>query len=139
MEPSGSELCHCHAARRAARMLSRLYDRHLAPVGLNISQFAMLSCIDRQPGLGIQALAASMVMERTTLVRALQPLRNAALVEAVKDGGRDLRYRLTELGRHKLQAAVPYWETAQAEYERQFGAERADRLRGDMLALTAQP
>lgn len=133
---TGPDLCHCLASRRAARMLSRIYDRHLAPVSLNISQFALLSFISQQPGIGAAPLAAKMAMERTTLVRALQPLRAAGLVEAHRDGGKDLRYQLSREGELRLMAATPYWEAAQAEHEGQFGAERSDALRSELLDLT---
>jgi len=117
-------------------MLSRIYDRHLAPVNINISQFALLSFISQQPGIGASALAARMAMERTTLVRALKPLRAAGLIEAHREGGKDMRYQLSGEGERTLTAAGPHWDAAQAEYEAMFGGQRATDLRSELLALT---
>ena len=118
-------------------MLSRIYDRHLAPSGINISQFALLSYIGREPGLGATALAGKMVMERTTLVRALKPLRTADLISAATENGPDLRYRLTPEGERALEEAGPLWIAAQEEYEAGFGRERAEDLRDELLAMTS--
>jgi DNA-binding MarR family transcriptional regulator len=63
------ERCYSHAARSSARFLSRLYDHHLAPAGINIQQLAILSMILHKAGILIADLAEQMVMERTTLVR----------------------------------------------------------------------
>lgn len=134
---AGPDLCHCLASRRGARMLSRIYDRHLAPASINISQFALLSYIGRDSGMGASALADRMVMERTTLVRALKPLRAAGLVEAVREGGPDLRYRLSSEGEAVLAEADPLWTAAQTEYETMFGRDRAYGLRDELLALTS--
>ena len=51
------EFCYCQASRRGARLMSRIYDRHLAPAGISISQFSILSRIARQPGVLIADLA----------------------------------------------------------------------------------
>lgn len=134
---TGPDLCHCLASRRGARMLSRIYDRHLAPAGINISQFALLSYLGREPGLSASGLASRMVMERTTLVRALKPLRAAGLIDGAAEGGPDLRFRLTEQGKRVLDAAGPLWTAAQDEFEGAFGTARAANLRDELLSLTS--
>lgn len=133
---AGPDLCHCLASRRSARMLSRIYDRHLAPAGINISQFALLSHLAKDPGLSARILASRMVMERTTLVRALRPLRAGGLVEGATEGGADLRFRLSSKGRELLDDASPLWQAAQVEYEHSVGVERAARLRTELLSIT---
>lgn len=134
---TGPDLCHCLASRRGARMLSRIYDRHLAPAGINISQFALLSYLGKEPGLSANGLASRMVMERTTLVRALKPLRTGGYIDGAAEGGPDLRFRLTPKGRDALAAAAPLWDAAQTEYEDAFGPERAAHLRDELLSLTS--
>ncbi|MDF4240344.1 MarR family winged helix-turn-helix transcriptional regulator, partial [Salmonella enterica subsp. enterica serovar Isangi] len=57
----------CFAIRQAARYVSQLYDRHLAQVGLTITQFSILGRISRGKSLTMKQLADAMVMERTTL------------------------------------------------------------------------
>ena len=130
MKPLPHELCYCHAARGSARFLSRLYDRHLAPTGINIQQLTLLSMILHNPGVLIANLAEQMVMERTTLVRALRPLQEAGLVESEpSDTGRRLVLSVSQPGRQKIMEAFPLWNNAQREFESRFGAARTRSLR----------
>jgi hypothetical protein len=55
--PSGPHLCYALAARQKARHLSRLYDSHLAPACLSVSQFSILSLLEACGKLKITALA----------------------------------------------------------------------------------
>jgi DNA-binding MarR family transcriptional regulator len=135
--PDGPDLCHSLAARRSARHLARLYDRHIAPAGITSSQFSILSLLERQPGISVAELARQMVMERTTLVRALRPLQEAGLVRSdTADRGRALKLSATSAGLRKIAEALPGWEAAQAEFEAAFGRDRAARLRDDVLEFT---
>src|ERR1700761_2940653 len=113
------EFCYCQAARRNARFMSRLYDRHLAPAGLNVQQMSMLSIIEDHPGILIADLAAEMVMERTTLVRALKPLQQTEWVVAEPSGtGRSLALSISPSGKEKLREASPLWKQAQRDFEK---------------------
>ena len=49
--------CNCLAVRQAARSISALYDRHLAPTGLSSSQFSILAGLHGQAGVPVQELA----------------------------------------------------------------------------------
>ncbi|HEY1609025.1 MAG TPA: MarR family transcriptional regulator [Paraburkholderia sp.] len=118
--------------------MSRIYDRHLMPAGLSISQFGILSAISRRPGVLVADLADHMVMERTTLVRALKPLRDAGFVRSAAAGkGRSLALELSPSGADKLAEARPYWAEAQREFEQQFGRARASKLREELFAMSA--
>ena len=133
----GPDLCYSLAARRSARFLARLYDRHIAPAGLTSSQFSILSLLERHPDISVAELARRMVMERTTLVRALRPLQEAGFVQSEAAGlGRALKLSASPAGLRKVAAARPAWEAAQAEFEAAFGHDRAARLRGDILDIT---
>src|ERR1700719_1814253 len=68
-------LCYALAARKSARHLSRLYDRHLASAGLSVSQYSILRLLKEHRRLKIAELAEILIMERTSLVRALKPLQ----------------------------------------------------------------
>jgi len=60
------------AVRQAARHVTQLYDQFLAPTGLRATQFSILSRLRRFGRLGINALAAELVMDRTTLGRTVK-------------------------------------------------------------------
>ena len=125
------EDCNCLAVRQAARHVTQFYDECLAPAGLRTTQFSILSKLRRLGPMTINALAAEMVMDRTTLGRNIRPLQRDGLV-AVAPGHSDRRskeLRLTEAGVERLRAAVGGWIEAQARFEKVFGAARASELR----------
>jgi len=129
-----ADLCHCFAARRHARLLTRLYDRHLATVELSISQFSILAVIEERPEVLIVDLAEVMVMERTTLVRALKPLQSEGYLISHATGPRAaIKLSLSAKGLAKLQEAEPLWQAAQKEHEQQVGVDRAVSLRDAIL------
>jgi DNA-binding MarR family transcriptional regulator len=128
----------CFAIRQAARYVSQLYDRHLAQVGLTTTQFSIMGRIRRARRATMKQLADEMVMQRTTLVRAIQPLRRDGLVfsEALEPDRRELSIGLTEAGEARILAARVHWYAAQEEFEKRFGAERAEALRRELFAMT---
>ncbi len=123
---SRNVFCNCFAARQAARALTRDYERHLAPTGLTSSQFSILILIDERPGVGMRELADELVMDRTSLVRALKPLQRDGLVvigAAASGGPRQNALALTAAGIAKLAEAEPLWRNAQNEFAERFGGE----------------
>src|ERR1041384_1094458 len=64
--------CNLLALRQAARHASQLYDSHLAKTGLRGTQYSILSRLNRLGPLSINELAKAMVMDRTTLGRAVR-------------------------------------------------------------------
>jgi DNA-binding MarR family transcriptional regulator len=137
IEPK-SEICNCSALRQAARHVTRFYDAFLFPVGLRATQFSILAKLRQRGPLTITALAAEMVMDRTTLGRNIQPLQRKGLV-AVASGRRDHRskeLRLTETGLERLRAAGAPWREAQQRFEALFGVERASTLRQSLYIVS---
>jgi DNA-binding MarR family transcriptional regulator len=122
---SRNDLCNCFAARQAARALTREYERHLAPSGLTSSQFPILIAIDERPGVGMRELAEQLVMDRTSLVRALKPLQRDGLVAVATAAGgpRQNALSLTPAGVAKISEAAPLWQKAQDEFVERFGGE----------------
>jgi DNA-binding MarR family transcriptional regulator len=131
----------CFAIRQAARFVSQIYDKHVGKVGLKITQFSILNRIRRRPGITMKELAEWMVMERTTLVRAIQPLQRDGLVrsDASEADRRAFQMSLTAAGLEKLEEAASHWHDAQQEFERHFGAQRAASLRQELFDLTKKP
>jgi DNA-binding MarR family transcriptional regulator len=97
--PARVDPCYALTARRHARRVSRLYDRHLASTRLSSSQHSILAVLEAHGRLKITELADRLVMERTSLVRALKPLQAAGLVIAERsEQGRSFDVRLTPRG-----------------------------------------
>jgi DNA-binding MarR family transcriptional regulator len=134
-------LCNCFAARQAARHLTKLYERHLADVELTSAQFSILVGLDEAAQLTMNELAGAMVMDRTTLLRALQPLQRQGLVASKPstEDARRLVLSLSAAGKRRLKKALMLWSDAQRELETQIGSGEAARLRRDLLALAKQP
>jgi DNA-binding MarR family transcriptional regulator len=122
--------CNCLALRQAARHVSQIYDGHLASEGLRATQYSILAKLNRLGPLSINELAKSMVMDRTTLGRAIRPLeRDRLLSIGAGDDGRTRSLRLTPAGQARLKAATAKWREAQKQFEAAFGAGDAADLR----------
>ena len=131
--------CNCLAIRQAARHVSQFYDQLFAPVGLRATQFAILYRLRRDGPMTINALAAALVMDRTTLGRNILPLERDGLIEigASPQDRRRREVRLTAAGAAQLRAARRGWAVAQQRFDEVFGAERAAALRDLLREVTA--
>ncbi len=108
-EPPLSFPCICARLRRTTRRVSQIYDRHLEPHGLTISQFGVMAQVRLGDAPSIGQLAERMVMDPTTLTRALKPLERRGLLTLTPDPAdrRTRRLALTEEGRALLRTARP--------------------------------
>ena len=130
--------CNCQAIRQAARHISQIYDNHLAGENLTTSQFSILSKLNRLGPLTINELAKLMVMDRTTLGRAVRPLERDRLLTTIPDDdARKRRLKLTPTGEARQKAAAARWRDAQKEFEIAFGADEAASLRGILKRVIA--
>ena len=123
--------CNCLALRQAARHVSQFYDQFLAGSGLRGTQYSILARLHRRGPMSINALAAALVMDRTTLGRNILPLQRDGLV-AIRPGRTDRRSKevhLTKAGAARFRAAAKDWREAQARFEAAFGGKRAKALR----------
>ena len=136
--PLSYDECNCFALRQAARHITQLYERHLGAVGLTAAQFTILAKLARTPGVPILDLADAMVMERTTLVRAMKPLQRDGLVvsEPAEHDSRTYLFSLAEEGEKTFDEAVIAWRAAQDEFEKKFGHGRAKALRAELFSIT---
>jgi DNA-binding MarR family transcriptional regulator len=131
--------CNAGAIRRAGRRVGHFYDSVLAPSGVSLCQYGILSALnDRGAALpSVQELAEQLVMDRSTLGQNLRPLERDNLVTLLTDP-RDRRVRLialTKPGIAKYNEARPYWEKAQERFEEFFGSGEAAELRSALLVI----
>jgi DNA-binding MarR family transcriptional regulator len=134
MATDDPDLCYALAARKNARHLSRLYDHHLAPTGLSVSQFSILAVLKANGAMKTAELADLLVMERTSLVRALRPLQAAGWIATRPAAeGRAHELALSAAGLRKAAAAVPLWQAAQKAFEAEVGRAHAIRQRDAVL------
>jgi DNA-binding MarR family transcriptional regulator len=131
--------CNCLAIRQAARHVSQFYDQLFQPVGLRATQFAILSRLNREGPMTINALAAALVMDRTTLGRNILPLQRDGLIEVVASpvDRRRRELRLSEAGAEKYRQASERWAVAQTRFDEVYGGDRAATLRGLLREVVA--
>lgn len=120
--------CTCFKLRKLTRAMSRLYDHHMASVGLKTTQYSVLVNAARN-ALPVAELAELLGLERTTLTRNLKPLVDAGWVQLMP--GADSRQRIvtiTGAGREKLKLAYIAWRAAQTEFETLMGRDAVRAL-----------
>lgn len=106
--------CHCLAARKAARAITRTFDASLRKHGLRATQFSVLVMLELSGPTPISELAEALGMERTTLTRSAALLeKHGWVTSADTDDHRQRALRLTAAGRRKLISAFPAWKAAQ--------------------------
>lgn len=107
--------CHCLAARREARMVTRVFEARLRPHGLKATQFSVLSALRLKGPTTLTALADLLALERTTLTRVAAVLaRNGWLHDLPAADARQRLLGITPAGRRKVEAAFPAWREAQS-------------------------
>ena len=130
--------CACFGLRKAARVVTQIYDEALRPSGLGAAQFNLLVAVALMEAPTITRLAGVLAMDPTTLLRNLAPLARDKLVRV--DPGEDRRTRIVTLGEGgatALARAIPLWRHAQARIVEHVGAERLPDLSERLAVLTA--
>ncbi|MDV2119480.1 MarR family winged helix-turn-helix transcriptional regulator [Burkholderia pseudomallei] len=130
-QPLGIDQCNCFAVRKASRQISRLYDSHLEPAGLRITQFLTLAALDEVGSAAVNALAERLDIERTAMGKMVGFLERDGFV-TIRSSPTDGRSRIVELtaeGRRLHERAAPLWREAQREFEQLNGVENVTALR----------
>ncbi len=131
--------CTCFRVRRLARRVTQIYDRVLAPSGLRVTQFSLLSRLATGGPVAISPLAAALDMERTTLTRNLKPLVDAGFVTLTtcEEDARQRKVRLTRLGHARYRQAHKLRRQAQDELNRALGPAQVASLHAMLDVLVA--
>jgi DNA-binding MarR family transcriptional regulator len=124
-------VCACASLRRAARAMTRLYDRALGGTGVSAATLTLLQVLARHEGRPMtqQALGEFLVIDSTTLTRTLAPLVQRGWVRSRP--GTDRRERLWTIlpaGKRQLQSALPRWERVQQRVRSRIGRRHWDTL-----------
>jgi len=129
MKPSPlipTDPCLCIALRRAAQKMTDCYDKELRPAGVSVNQYSLLVNISRMEGCGTGELAQRVKLEKSTLVRTLQPLlRDGLILDKAPKTARRRQLFVSSRGRGVLERAFPLWENAQKAITLVLGENRA--------------
>ena len=133
---SAIENCVCFNLRMVARIVTKFYDAEIRRHGIRPTQGTMLLALNSRPVWAMAELSDLLGMDRTTLVRNLQPLQRDGLVETT-GGGRGSRVELsiTDMGREKIAECLPAWRSAQSAAVDALGKERWSELLTDLRTV----
>jgi DNA-binding MarR family transcriptional regulator len=132
MRPELYETMQClgFASRRAARAITRHFDRELRPHSLRATQFSILAMLSLRGPTPITELAKELGVERTTLSRNLDLIEAKGWIRIRP--GEDARSRFVEVtpkGKSAALAALPAWRKVQSALTERIGEARARALR----------
>lgn len=122
--------CLCLASRRAARAITRQFDRALQAHGIKATQFTLLAVLELRGPQSIGELAELLVADRTTVTRNLAVAEAQSLVST--RSGEDARSRIasiTKEGRRTLKSAFVTWCKVQDSLTQSMGSQAAASLR----------
>ncbi len=122
--------CLCAMIRKADRIVTRNYEKHLKSCGLKVTQLSMLAKISRNPSITASELAQSLRMDQTTVSRNLLVLEKSGYVRLEEEATdrRIKRIQIAEAGVSKINEALPLWEKAQQEMEGILGRDNIDEM-----------
>ncbi len=132
--------CLATRVRRLSRIVTRIYDDAMRPLGITASQYTLLAQLASRDGITAVEIGHDLDIEKSTLSRNLKRL--LALGHIMMDppaGRRGRGLHLAAAGRDVLKKAFPVWQAAQERTSAAMGAEAAavlDRLvaRAEQLA-----
>lgn len=128
--PSSLSQCICGVVRRAARHVTNAYDKELAPSGLRVTQFGVLTVLARCSTATVTQLAGYLSLDQTTATRNLIQLESAGYVERIAHHDPRVKLlRLTKKGKQKVQSAALLWQQAQMKIQRRVPASDLAELR----------
>jgi DNA-binding MarR family transcriptional regulator len=136
-QPLGIDECNCFAVRKASRQITRLYDSHLEPSGLRITQFLTLAALNEVGSAAVNTLAERLDIERTAMGKMVGFLEKDGFA-TIKPSPTDGRSRLVELtkeGRRLHDKAAPLWREAQRQFEQLNGAKNVAALRKGLSSM----
>ena len=134
---STASTCLASRVRQLSRIVTRVYDDALRPLGITASQFTLLTQLANPDGITAVEIGHSLDIEKSTLSRNLKRL--LALGHLTMDppaGRRGRGLHLTPKGQAVIQQAYPVWSDAQNRSVKLMGADT--RITLDSLLTQAE-
>jgi len=132
-----STLCLASRVRQLSRIVTRLYDDAMRPLGITASQFTLLTQLGQRDGITAVEIGFSLDIEKSTLSRNLKRLLALGLIDMDPPAGRRGRgLHLTPKGQVVIKEAYPVWAEAQRRAYSMMGADSKIAL--DQLLISAE-
>jgi len=119
--------CLAGRVRRLNRVVTNLYDRALHPYGIKINQASILVSLLARGEASPGEIGARLQMEKSTVSRTLDRMRNSGWVE-IDGTGPGQTVRVTEAGRQLMVESHEAWQSAQTAARKLLGEEGAQSL-----------
>ncbi|MCP4318918.1 MAG: winged helix-turn-helix transcriptional regulator [Hyphomicrobiales bacterium] len=130
--------CMVLKTRKAARAITRRYNRLLRPYGLQCTQVSLLYAVAANKYKSVSDMADQLAIERSTLTRNLKLLRLRGYIHSDQLGqGRPQSFELTEQGETLLKTLIPLWKTAQAELRKELGSKHWESVQASLALVGA--
>ncbi|MCL4767642.1 MAG: MarR family winged helix-turn-helix transcriptional regulator [Hyphomicrobiaceae bacterium] len=109
-----SSSCIATRVRQLSRIITRVYDDAMRPLGITASQFTLLTQLAQQDGITAVEIGFTLDIEKSTLSRNLKRLLALSMITMDPPAGRRGRgLHLTAKGRGVIKEAYPVWLAAQ--------------------------
>jgi DNA-binding MarR family transcriptional regulator len=132
-----SSTCLATRVRQLSRIVTRVYDDAMRPLGITASQFTLLTQLAHQDGITAVEIGHSLDIEKSTLSRNLKRLLSLGHITMDPPAGRRGRgLHLTPKGQAVIQQAYPVWMEAQSRSVKIMGTE--SRVTLDALLKQAE-
>ncbi|MEH6570708.1 MAG: MarR family winged helix-turn-helix transcriptional regulator [Halioglobus sp.] len=129
MNQKNPNICLAHTLRRADRVVNQLYNEHLAPVGLRVTQFTILRTLALTGTTTASQIRTTLVMDQTTVSRALKPLiRDGYITVGEGANKREKALSLSAEGKKLYQQALGPWGDAQKMLRKKLAGGQEDIL-----------
>ena len=131
-----AETCIVMRLRLLNRVVTKVFDDALRPVGLKASQVNILVATWKLGLASPLRVCELLQMDPSTLSRNIERMRTKGWLEVVPAAdGRAQPFCLTGTGRKLLEQAVPHWEKAQKQAQQLLGDGVVDLLRKTVKCL----
>jgi len=128
---SAAAACIAQRVRRMSRIITRVYDDSLRPLGITASQFTLLVQLAQRDGVTASEIGYGLDIEKSTLSRNLKRLLALDLIKMDPPAGRRGRgLHLTIKGDHTIVTAFPIWQEAQSRALAVMGDRSRETLDG---------
>jgi DNA-binding MarR family transcriptional regulator len=119
-----SGACLASRVRQLSRIVTRVYDDAMRPLGITASQFTLLTQLGQQDGITAVEIGYTLDIEKSTLSRNLKRLLALGLIDMEPPAGRRGRgLHLTPKGQVMIKDAFPVWNKAQVHAATLMGAD----------------
>ena len=116
--------CICTSIRKSSRNISNIYKSFIKQSGLTINpnQVSILVSTSLLDCPSISEISKNLSMERTTLLRNFNVMKNLGLIEIyATSGNRQKLAKLTKEGEDVLSKIYPFWKMAQNKVKEVMG------------------